>query len=148
MSILLILNILINTKKFSKKYFMRFRWKFGTFDFIPVNFIEFLIKIFTVLLLIFFLCVLLHFCFHVSLVMKKHNRKMITNIYFKNCSFKIGINKKIVIIGSIAVAVFLVTLVGLFFIEIMLFWYNKFRKFCTFLQLSRSNTLRLKSPAI
>ena len=38
-------------------------------------------------------------------------------------------------IWSIAVAAFLVTLVGLFITGIKLFWYNKFRKFCTFLQL-------------
>ena len=57
---------------------------------------------------------LLHFyffCFHLSLVIKKTNQKMITNITFKNCSFKIGINKIIcVMIWSIAAAVFLVIL--------------------------------------
>ena len=42
----------------------------------------------------------------------------------------------------------LVTLVGLFITRIIIFSYNKFRKFCTLLQLSWSNTLRLKSLAI
>ena len=51
-------------------------------------------------------------------------------------------------IWSIAVAIFLVTLVGLLIIGIILFWFNKFRKFFTFLQLSWSNTLGWKSPAI
>ena len=50
--------------------------------------------------------------------------------------------------GLLLLLFFLVTLVGLFIFEMILFWCNKFRKFCTFLQLSWSNRLRLKSPAI
>ena len=73
---------------------------------------------------------------------------MITNITFENCSFKIGINKTICDKMVYCCCCFLVTLVGLFIIRIILFCYNKFRKVCTFLQLSWSNTLRLKSPAI
>ena len=61
---------------------------------------------------------------------------MITNITFKIEVLKLVSTKQFVMIWSIAVAAFLVTLVGLFIIGIILFWYNKFRKFCTFLQLS------------
>ena len=53
--------------------------------------------------------------------------------------------KQFLMIWSVTVAV---TLVGSFIIGIVLFWYSKFIKFCTFLQLSWSNTLSLKSPAI
>ena len=51
-------------------------------------------------------------------------------------------------IWAIAVVVFLVTLVGLFMVGIIPFWYIKFRKSWSFLFLSWSKRLRLKSPAI
>ena len=76
---------------------------------------------------------------------------MIINITFKNSGFKICISKTAcdgLVIRSIVAAVFLFFLVGFFIIGIILFWYIKFKKFCTLLQLLLSNTLRLKSPAI
>ena len=104
--------VIIDTKKFSQKYFVRFRWMFATFDFIPVNIIEFLIKFFNCFtnnipfiyiyiyiyiyyIYILYIYILLDFCFHLSLMIKNTNQKMIINITFKNCSFKIGINKTI-----------------------------------------------------
>ena len=50
---------------------------------------------------------------------------MITNVTFKNCSFEVSIIKAVVFViinAAIAIAVFLVTLVGLFFFGIILFW--------------------------
>ena len=70
------------------------------------------------------------------------------HITFIKSSFEICINKTVCDDMVYCCCCFLVTLVGLFIIEIILFWYNKFRKFCTFLQVSWSNTLRLKSREI
>ena len=49
---------------------------------------------------------------------------------------------------SIVVAIFLVTLVGLFMVGIISFSYSKFKSLRTLLHLSCSRTLRLKSPVI
>ena len=89
---------------------------------------------------------LLHFCFHLSLVIKKTQMGKWSLIsLLKLAVLKLISTKQFWMIWSVTVAV---TLVGLFIIGIILFWYSKFRKFCTFLQLSWSNTLSLKSPAI
>ena len=63
-------------------------------------------------------------------------------------ALKVFSTKLLVMIWSIAVAVFLVTLVGLFMVGIIPFWYIKFKKSLTFLFLSWSKRLRLKSPAM
>ena len=49
---------------------------------------------------------------------------------------KVFSTKLLVVIWSIAVAVYLVTLVGLFMVGIIPFWYTKLKKSWTFLFLS------------
>ena len=44
---------------------------------------------------------------------------MISNIAFKNCCFEIPVNKELIRIWSIAVAIVLVTLLGLFMVDII-----------------------------
>ena len=124
----------------------------ATFDFIPVNFIEFLIKFFNRSTInIPFICIYVtSFLFSSIIGDKKKTQigKWLLISLLKIVVLKLVSTKQFVMIWSIAVAAFLVTLVGLFIIGIILFWYNKFRKFCTFLQLSWPNTSRLKSPTI
>ena len=80
---------------------------------------------------------LLHFCFHISLVVKKQKAliSVITNITFISSGFKICISKTVCDDMVYCYCCFLVILLDLFIIGIILFWYNKFRKFCIFLQL-------------
>ena len=114
---------------------------FATFDFIPVNFIEFLIP--------FYICICYFILFSSIIGDKKAQIVKWSLISLLKISvLKLVSTRQFVMIWSVAAAVLLVTLVRLFIIGVILFWYNKFRKFCTFFQLSWSNTLRLKSPAI
>ena len=133
---------------------------FATFHFIPVNFIEFLIKFlnrFTInipfinIYIYIYIYILLHILFSSIIGDKKHKweNDMITNITFKNCRFKIGISKTTCDDMVYCCCCFFgYCFFSLFIIGIILFWYNKFRKSSTFLQLSWSNTLRSKSSAI
>ena len=59
---------------------------------------------------------------------------------------KVFSTKLLVMIWPIVVAIFSVTLVGLFMVGIIPFWYIKFKKSWTFLLLSWSKRLRLKPP--
>ena len=70
---------------------------FATFDFIPVNVIEFSIKFFnrSTINIPFIYIYVTSFLFPFIIGDKNTNPKMMTNITFKNYSFKIGINKTI-----------------------------------------------------
>ena len=124
---------------------------FATFHFIPVNFIEFLMKFFNcfTINIPFIYIYICYFILYIYITMIGDKRTQ-TGKWSLISLLKLELvsTKQFIMIWSIAVAVFLVTLVGLIIIGIILFLYNKFRKFCTFLQLSWSNALRLKSPAI
>ena len=61
---------------------------------------------------------------------------------------KVFSTKLLVMIWSNIVAIFLVTLVGLFMVDIIPFWYIKVKKSLNFLFLSRFTRLRLQSPTI
>ena len=60
---------------------------------------------------------------------KEADWKMVGDITFENCCFKIEVYKTV---WSIAVALCFVTLVGLLIVSIILFSYTRFKNSCTF----------------